>query len=198
VGLRLLAAAHRVAEAGWATTAVGGWSFLQASAVPGPVDSVIIPLALADPKRAWRFALAATLGSLSGAIVAFAVGYYAFDTIGQPLLTWLGVSTADLDNARAMFRDRGWVVVMISTVTPLSGKLVAIGAGTFGVPFHQFVIVMGLGRAFRFFVVAGVCRYAGDRVERWVERRYGRTLHELATSPASDHHGRRGEPSGRP
>jgi membrane protein YqaA with SNARE-associated domain len=182
LALRLLAATHRIAEAGWSTTAVGGWSFAQGSAVPGPVDSVIIPLALADPPRAWRFAVAATLGSLAGAIVAYAVGYYAFDNVGLPLLHMLGVSLEDVENARGAFRDRGWMMVALSTVTPLSGKLVSIGAGTFGVPFPQFVLIMGVGRAVRFFTVAAVCRFAGDRVERWVERRYGKTLHELATT----------------
>jgi membrane protein YqaA with SNARE-associated domain len=182
IPVRLLAAAHRIAEAGWSTTAVGGWSFLQGSAVPGPVDSFIIPLALADPPRAWRFAIAATIGSLTGALLAYGVGYFAFDSIGLPLLTLVGVTAEDLEKVRGMFRERGWVIVLLSTVTPLSGKLVSVVGGSFGIPFHQFAIIMGVGRAVRFFTVAAVCRLAGDRVERWVERRYGKTLHELATS----------------
>ena len=28
---------------------------------------------------------------------------------------------------------------------------------------------------------AVVVRFAGDRVERWIERRYGKTLHQLAS-----------------
>jgi membrane protein YqaA with SNARE-associated domain len=182
LALRLLAAAHRIAEAGWSTTAVAGWSFAQGSAVPGPVDSFIIPLVLADPPKAWRFAVAATLGSLLGAIAAYGIGYFAFDNLGLPLLQMLGVSMSDVESVRGAFRDKGWVIVALSTVTPLSGKLVSIAAGTFGIAFPQFVLIMCIGRAVRFFTVAAVCRYAGDRVERWVERRYGKTLHELATT----------------
>src|SRR5688572_20302375 len=80
--VRALAWLHRLAEAGWATTAIGGWAFLQASVVPGPVDGVLVPLGLADPKRAWRFAGAALFGSTLGALVAYTIGAVAFESVG--------------------------------------------------------------------------------------------------------------------
>src|SRR5919202_5438463 len=81
--VRALARLHRLAEAGWAATAVSVWAFLQASVVPGPVDVVLVPLGLADPKRAWRFAWSAVLGSVLGAFVAYVVGAVAFESIGR-------------------------------------------------------------------------------------------------------------------
>src|ERR671914_2412282 len=79
--VRALAQLHRLAEAGWAATAVGAWAFLQASVVPGPVDGVIVPLGLADPKRAWRFAWSALAGSTAGGIVAYTIGTVAFESV---------------------------------------------------------------------------------------------------------------------
>src|SRR5918999_190520 len=95
--VRVLAWLHRLAEAGWAATAVGTWGFLQASVVPGPVDGVLVPLGLADPRRAWRFAWSALVGSTLGALVAYAIGALAFETVGRALLGWLGVSAQEIE-----------------------------------------------------------------------------------------------------
>jgi membrane protein YqaA with SNARE-associated domain len=178
--VRALAQLHRLAEAGWAATAVGGWAFLQASVVPGPVDGVLVPLGLADPKRAWRFAWSAVVGSVLGALVAFAIGTVAFESAGQAILGWLGVAGPEIEQSRALFKQKGLWLVLLSTVTPLSGKLVAIAAGAVGIPVLPFVATIFLGRGVRFGVVAIVVRYFGDRAERYIERRYGRTLDELA------------------
>src|SRR5918992_838681 len=100
--VKALAHLHRLAEAGWAATAVGTWAFLQASVVPGPVDGVLVPLGLADPRRAWRFAWSALAGSTLGALVAYTVGALAFETVGRPLLAWLGVAQLEAEQFRAM------------------------------------------------------------------------------------------------
>jgi membrane protein YqaA with SNARE-associated domain len=178
--VRALAQLHRLAEAGWAATAVGAWAFLQASVVPGPVDGVLVPLGLADPRRAWHFAWSALVGSTVGALVAYTIGALAFESMGRAVLDWLGVAGPEVEQFRAVFKEKGLWLVLVSTVTPLSGKLVSIAAGAFGIPVLPFVATMVIGRGFRYGVVAAVVRYFGDRVERYVEKRYGKTLDEIA------------------
>lgn len=178
--VRVLAWLHRLAEAGWAATAVGAWGFLQASVVPGPVDGVLVPLGLADPKRAWRFAWSALLGCALGALVAYTIGAVAFESVGRTILGWLGVAGREVEQFRVTFQEKGLWLVLLSTVTPLSGKLVAIAAGAFGIPVLPFLATIVLGRGIRYAVVAAVVRYFGDRAERYIERRYGQTLDEIA------------------
>jgi membrane protein YqaA with SNARE-associated domain len=180
--VRLLARLHRLAEAGWAATAVGAWAFLQASVIPGPVDAVLVPLGLADPRRAWRFAWSALAGGTLGGIVAYSIGTLAFESVGRAILGWLGVAPPEVEQFRALFSEKGLWLVLVSTLTPLPSKLVAIAAGAFGVPVLPFIATIILGRGIRFGVVAAVVRYFGDRVERCIERRYGRTLDEIAGS----------------
>jgi membrane protein YqaA with SNARE-associated domain len=178
--VRALAWLHRLAEAGWSATAVGAWAFLQASVVPGPVDGVLVPLGLADPRRAWRFAWSALVGATLGGIIAYTIGTLAFESVGRAILGWLGIATSDVEQFRAMFKEKGLWLVLVSTLTPLSAKIVAIAAGAFGVPLLPFVTTIVLGRALRFGVIAAVVRYFGDRVELYIERRYGRTLDDIA------------------
>jgi membrane protein YqaA with SNARE-associated domain len=178
--VRALARLHRLAEAGWASAAVGAWGFLQASVVPGPVDGVIVPLGLADPQRAWRFAGSALVGCTLGSLVAFTIGTAAFETVGRVVLAWLGVAAPEIEQFRSTFKEKGLWLVLLSTVTPLSSKLVSIAAGAFGVPPLPFIATIVLGRGVRFGVVAAVVRYFGDYAERYIQRRYGKTLDELA------------------
>jgi membrane protein YqaA with SNARE-associated domain len=178
--VRALAQLHRLAEAGWAATAVGTWAFLQGSVVPGPVDGVLVPLGLADPKRAWRFAWCALLGSALGSLVAYTIGAVAFESVGRAILDWLGFERPEVDQLRATFKEKGLWLVLLSTVTPFSAKLVSIAAGAFGIPVIPFVGAIVLGRGFRYSVIAVVVRYFGDRAERYIERRYGKTLDDIA------------------
>jgi membrane protein YqaA with SNARE-associated domain len=178
--VRALAALHRLAEAGWAATAVGTWAFLQASVVPGPVDGVLVPLGLADPRRAWHFAWSALVGSTLGALVAYTIGTIAFEGLGRPLLGWLGVGAPEIEHIRTMFKEKGLWLVLLSTVTPLSGKIVSIAAGAFGIPMLPFLAAMFVGRGVRYGVIAAVVRYFGDRADRYIVRRYGKTLDDIA------------------
>jgi membrane protein YqaA with SNARE-associated domain len=172
----LLARLHRWAESGHAGSAVGVWNALQGSVVPGPSEGLLIPLGVADPKRAPALALWATLGATLGGLAAYAIGAYAFDSVGRPLVSLFGMTPARWASLEGLFRRHGALLVVLSTMSPLSTKFVCIGAGTFGVPFGPFALALGAGRLGRFGVVGLVLRFAGARVVAWLERRTGRPI----------------------
>ena len=162
---------HDWAESGWAGSAVGTWSLLQGSLVPGPAEALLVPLGISDPPRVPRLALWAFAGAMAGGCIAWLVGVHAFDEIGRPLLGFIGVGPEMLERTRGLFEQRGWAIVILSAVSPLSTKLVCIAAGAFGVPFLPFVASLAVGRAARFTVVALLVRFAGERVLGWLTRR---------------------------
>ena len=172
----LIARLHRWAESGSAGSAVCTWNCLQGSVVPGPSEALLVPLGLADPPRALRLAAWAALGASAGGLIAFAIGAFAFDSIGQPLVSLFGVGPARWAQLEGLFREHGALLVVLSTLSPLSTKFVCIGAGAFGVPFGPFALALAAGRAGRFAVVGLVLRYAGDRLVARMERKLGRKL----------------------
>lgn len=185
--VRTYAALHGLAERGWAATAIGAWSFLQSALVPGPVDALLVPLGIADPPKAYRFAWAAVFGAVLGTLVGYTVGALAYDTIGVWVLNLFGVEGEGIDVWRGRFQRQGWWVVFLSTVTPVSAKLVSVAAGAFGMPLWKFLLAMFVGRTIRFLTVAYVVRRFGTGVEAWVQRRYGVTLAELARGERRSH-----------
>ena len=172
----LIARLHRWAESGSAGSAVCTWNALQGSVVPGPSEALLVPLGLADPPKALRLAAWAALGASAGGLIAFAIGAFAFESVGQPLVSLLGVGPARWAQLESLFREHGALLVVLSTLSPLSTKFVCIGAGAFGVPFGPFALALAAGRAGRFAVVGLVLRYAGDRLVARMERRLGRKI----------------------
>ena len=164
---RLLAALRRWAESGWGGPAVGSWALLQGSVVPGPSEALLIPLGLADPPRVLPLAAWATIGATLGGVLAYVIGATALDSVAVPLAGLLGVSPAEFEARRTLFEQRGWLVVLFSTLSPLPTKFVCMAAGAFGVPPFVFTAALGAGRAARFTAVSLVIRFAG---ERWVAR----------------------------
>ncbi|MCF6179025.1 MAG: hypothetical protein L3J63_06515, partial [Geopsychrobacter sp.] len=64
----------------WADTPYGlpvlvALAFAEASFFPIPPDVLLIALSLARPKRALRYALAASLGSVCGGVLGYGIGY---------------------------------------------------------------------------------------------------------------------------
>ena len=166
-----MGALRRWAESGWAGPAVGTWAFLQGSVVPGPSEALLVPMGLADPPRVLPLAAWATVGATVGGVAAYVLGATALDSLAMPIVRVFGMSAADFEARRALFEQRGWLVVLFSTVSPLPTKVVCMAAGAFGVPPFAFTLALGIGRATRFTAVSLVIRFAGERWLARLERR---------------------------
>lgn len=83
---RLYHSIMRLAAGPRAAIALAIVAFAESWVFPIPPDLLLIPMVLAAPRRAWRYAAIATTASVAGGFVGYAVGYFAFDAIGRPLL----------------------------------------------------------------------------------------------------------------
>jgi len=162
---RLIATLHRWAESGWAGTATATWEVLQGSVVPGPSGAIFAPLVVADPERGPKLACWGVAGAVVGGCLAYLIGAQAFESVGRAVLTTLGVNEATLVSSAGMFARHGWMLVFISTISPLSTKLTCIAAGAFALPLPQFLPALMAGRAIRFAVLTLLLRFAGERLE---------------------------------
>lgn len=163
-------AIERFAHARGAVPATFLWNLGQGSVVPGPSELLLAPLTVADPAKAWRLAFAATLGSVLGGCIAYAIGAAAFTTVGQPILQWLGFEPESLTRAMDMLRQYGWLFIIGSALTPITTKGVCIGAGAAGVAIPSFVAALFVGRLVRFALIATLLRASSGRLHAWGRR----------------------------
>lgn len=147
---------------------LAGLSFAESSFFPVPPDVMLAPMSLAQPKRAWNFALITTVASVLGGLLGYAIGYFAFESI-EPWLRdshyWDGYL-----EARAWFDDWGFWAVFVAGFSPIPYKVFTIAAGSLSMALGPFVLASLIGRGARFFLVAGLLAWGGPRMEQALER----------------------------
>jgi len=155
----MLWAQHR--HASWY---LGGMSFAESSFFPIPPDVMLAPMALASPKKAWKFALITTLASVLGGVFGYLIGAWGFDLI-EPWLRESRYFTA-FNTANAWFIEWGVWVVFIAGFSPIPYKVFTIAAGVSGMALLPFIIASLIGRGLRFFLVAAVMVWGGEKMEK--------------------------------
>ena len=148
---------------------LAGLSFAESSFFPVPPDVMLMPMSLARPQRAWRFAAVTTLASVTGGLAGYAIGYFALDLV-QPLIGEGGRWAEAYGRASAWFRDWGFWAVLVAGFSPIPYKVFTISAGALGMPLLPFVLASAVGRGGRFFLVAGLLAWGGERMERRIRR----------------------------
>ena len=82
------------------------FAFVEASFFPIPPHPVLGLMCLAAPKKALRFAVIATLASVTGGLLGYAIGHFVYDTVGTQLLAMLGL-TQSFPTAACYLREYG-------------------------------------------------------------------------------------------
>lgn len=152
-------AAHRHAQ--WY---LAGLSFAESSFFPVPPDVMLAPMALANTQKAWRFALITTVFSVLGGAAGYAIGMFAFDLV-QPLLEQAGYMDK-YQLAVDWFKQWGIWVVFLAGFSPIPYKLFTIAAGVVSMAFLPFMIASLIGRGARFFIVAGLMVWGGEKMDQ--------------------------------
>lgn len=168
---RVHATLRRWADAGWSGSVVFGWGLLQGCIFPGFADLFFLPLAIAQPSRAYRLALIASAGTIIGSILLYVVGAQALEWLQGPVAGVVGMSPEKFAETRATLGRWGAWAIFASTMSPLSTKLTSIASGAVGVPFAAFVTALTAGRLTRTLFFAYLVRHGGaTAVERWMKR----------------------------
>lgn len=142
---------------------LSGLSFVESSFFPIPPDVMLAPMCLAQPEKAWRFAWLTTLTSVLGGLLGYLIGMLAFASI-EP---WLQTSKywAPYQTALAWFGEWGVLAVFIAGFSPIPYKVFTIAAGVLSMALLPFTLASFVGRGARFFLVAGLMRWGGARME---------------------------------
>lgn len=151
---------------------LAGVSFIESSVFPIPPDVLMIPMILARPSRAWVIALVALISSVLGGLLGYAIGAFAYEQIGQPILETLGKADS-MAAFSERFNDLGFWAVLTAGITPFPYKVITIMSGWTGMPLLTFVATSILARGLRFFLVAGLLYKFGTPVRDFIERRLG-------------------------
>ena len=149
-------------------------AFIESSVFLVPADVLFVPMALARPSRAYRYALIATAASVAGGIAGWLIGYYAFASIARPILEFYG----KLDSFETLRTagGPGFIELMLVTsglahLPPI--KVVTILAGVLRVDLWLFIVSAIVARRARFVLLAWLLRAYGEPIREFIEKRLG-------------------------
>jgi len=170
-------AARKTAEAWLAIIA-----FIESSVFLVPADVLFLPMVLARPDRAWRYALVATLASTLGGIAGYLLGAVAYEAIAKPVLAFYG-KLDEFEHLRACTGEDTLMVLLVTSglahLPPI--KVVTILAGVVQVSFVFFVLSCIIARGARFFALAWALKRWGEAIRHFIETR----LTQLAIAAAA-------------
>jgi len=172
--LALAASRHAM----WVMAAI---SFAESSFFPLPPDILLIPMILAQPRRAWLIAGVCTIASVVGGVVGYGIGALLYGTLGQWLIHVYGYADK-MAALKETYAHWGALVILIKGLTPIPYKLVTIVSGLLGYNFALFVALSVVTRGLRFFLLAGALNRFGDPLRVALERHFAAFLAIIAAT----------------
>ncbi len=159
----------RLAASRQAPAWLGVIAFAESSFFPIPPDVMLAPMVAARPNRAFVFASICTLGSVSGAFLGYAIGYF-LTGFGEQIFKFFGHG-GEMAAYGQWFAHNGFWVIVGKGLTPIPFKLVTIAAGFAKFDLLQFFLACAITRAGRFFIVAALIKKFGPAILPVVEKR---------------------------
>jgi membrane protein YqaA with SNARE-associated domain len=159
-----------------ATPAAEVWlaiiAFVESSVFLIPADVLFVPMALAKPTRAYRYALVATVASTLGGIAGYYIGHYAYEEVAKPVLAFYG--KLDVFEQLRSSASKDAILLMLATsglahLPPI--KVVTILSGAAGISLSLFVVSCIVARGARFLALAWAFARYGESIRDFIERR---------------------------
>lgn len=151
---------------------LAAFAFVEASFFPIPPHPLLGLMCLAEPKKAVRFAAIATLASVMGGMLGYAIGHFVYDSVGTQLLAALGLSES-FPRAACYLGEYGAEIIMIKGATPIPFKLLTITAGFIAMPLGTFLAASLVSRAISFMIVGVLFRLFGAPIKAFIDKYLG-------------------------
>ena len=161
-----------LAETRYALWALAFVSFIESSVFPIPPHVLVIPMVLARPDRWALIAGVCAAASVAGGVFGYALGAFAFEGIGRPVLEFYGYA-AKFDQFAERYNEFGAWAVLIAGLTPFPYKIITILSGATALNFWVFLIASIVARGLIFFIMAALLWKIGPPIREFIEKRLG-------------------------
>lgn len=146
-------------------------SWLESMIFPIPPDVMLIPMCVAEPKRAMRYAAWCSIGSVLGGICGYAIGMFFWDQLGPWFFEHVpGITEDGFATVEAWFAEYDFVIVFAAGFSPIPYKLFTLSAGIFEISFAAFLVASATSRSARFFLVAWLLKRWGVKGQEFIDK----------------------------
>lgn len=145
------------------------FSFMESSFFPIPPHPLLGLMCLARPEKALRFGIICTVASVLGALLGYAIGFFAYETIGVSILKTLGLWDS-FPAAACYLREFGAQIILVKGATPIPYKLITLTAGFIHMDLFTFIWASIVSRGFQFMLVGFLFWKFGAPIKVFIEK----------------------------
>ena len=149
---------------------LAGLAFIESSFFPLPPDILLIAIAVSAPKKAMKAALWCSIGSVFGGIFGYYIGYALMETVGLRIVDFYNAHEIWEKLVATFQGEVGFWFLAGAAFSPIPYKIATIAAGATQMPLLEFIVISSVGRAARFFIVAGVIYYFGPKTKVFIDK----------------------------
>lgn len=160
----------------WGALALFLFAFAESSFFPIPPDVLLIALCLGAVARSFRFAAICTAGSILGAIVGYAIGYFVWQNAAGEYTALAHFffnhvfSVEAFEKVGALYDQYNFWIVFTAGFTPLPYKIFTITGGLFHINFVMFIVASIISRGLRFFLIGGLIWKFGAPIKSFIDK----------------------------
>ncbi len=159
----------------WGALALFCFAFVESSFFPIPPDVLLIALCLGAVSHSFRFAAICTVGSVTGAMLGYAIGFFAWQTTAGEYTALAHFffnhvfSVEAFEQVGALYDRYNFWIVFTAGFTPLPYKIFTITGGLFHINFAMFLLASVISRGLRFFLIAWLIWKYGAPIKRFID-----------------------------
>lgn len=167
----------------WANTPFGGTAlfilaFAESSFFPVPPDVLLIALILGARLKAFKFATICTIGSVTGALAGYSIGYFSWWTQTGEFSSFAnfffnhipGFTQEIFYSVKEMYDTWDFWIIFTAGFTPIPYKIFTITGGAFQMNLTMFIIASIISRGARFFLVAYLLWKFGKPIQKFIDK----------------------------
>lgn len=159
----------RWAESKYATVALAVLAFMESAFFPIPPDVLQMALSMSKPKRSFWYATVTSVFSVLGGVFGYFIGLFLFESVGQLIISSLGYQQ-QFQLVGQLFQQNAFWVILAAAFTPIPYKVFTIAAGVWDIGLTTLILASIIGRPARFFFVATLTYFFGERVKVFIEQ----------------------------
>ena len=142
---------------------------------PLPPDPFLALMTALRPKKWLYFTLFTIILSVLGGVVGYLIGLTFYQNLGSQLFNIYDLNE-NLQNIANLFQEQAFLSIFLAALTPIPYQIFTVAGGIFKINFVVFVVASILGRGIRYFAVALIMKFIGERYGHLILKYLNRLL----------------------
>jgi membrane protein YqaA with SNARE-associated domain len=147
-------------------------AFADASFLPLPTPFIFIAMMLLNLKKAYWFAFYGSIGTITGSLLGYAIGYYMWNTqngeytqFAEFMFRYIpGFDVTFHQKVKNLYDSWGTGVLLVAPYVPLPYKIFSISSGIFEINLFTFLVSTIIGQSTKFYLTSFLTRKFGYKI----------------------------------